>query len=233
MSVVTDVRTFRWEAELSESFHENVEPALWSRQRVGTWVSAMESTCSEGRADIVWGRFGPNDCPKQLIPYATILKNATASRILACTLRYRSGLTEADLQKCLGVTLPVIKKRLRELRASELVVETKDHRFKAGLVRSLPSVEICSFELKLKNWQRALYQATRYRSFSHRVFVVMPHEATCAALANRDAFKKSNVGLIAHTTCGESRMLIRPAKRQPHAAYRTIMALGMLSEQNG
>lgn len=232
MFVVTSGRTFRWEAELSESFHETVEPSLWSRQRIGTWVRAMESTCSEGRADIVWGRFGPDHCPKQLTPYAKTMQNATASRILACALRYRSGRTQEELQRCAGVTLPVFRQWLRELQTNGLIVETKDQRFRAGLIRSFPSVEICSFELKLKNWQRALYQATRYRSFSHRVFVVMPHEATSSALVNEDAFRKANVGLISHTPCGASTMLIRPKKRKPQAAFRTIMALGMLSEQS-
>lgn len=222
--------SFRWESELSESFHENAEPALWSRQRAGTWVSAMESTCSEGRADIVWGCFGPEDCPKQFSEYAGLLQNPTASRIVAVTLSRRAAQTEADLKRRVGVTAPVLRKYLRELLASGLIAETVDHRFMAGLSRSLPAIEICSFELKLKNWQRALYQAIRYRSFSHRVFVVMPHDATSAALANREAFRKANVGLIAHEKSGESIVLIRPAKRRPRAPHRSIMALGMLSK---
>jgi len=231
MAVVKNSNTFRWETELSESFHEHVEPALWSRHCLGTWVSAMESTCSEGRADIVWGRFNPEDCPAQMAPYAQMLKNGTASRILASTLRRRSAQTEEALQKSVGVSLPVLRKWIRELLEFDLIVQTRDKRFKAGLARALPAVEICSFELKLNNWQRALYQATRYRSFSHRVFVVMPRDATNAALENSEAFRKANVGLISHTTAGQSEVLIRPLKRKPHAAHRTIMALGMLSEQ--
>ncbi len=224
--------TFRWEAELSESFHEHVVPALWSRQRLGKWVSTMESTCSEGRADIVWGRFRPEDCPSQLEPYAEVLANATASRILACTMRYRAAQTQEALQCRTGVSLPVLRKWIGELQSCELLKETRDHRFRAStLARSLPAVEICSFELKLKNWQRALYQATRYRSFSHRVFVVMPEAGAETAFRNKASFEKANVGLISHTTCGHSEVLVRPAKRKPHATYRAIMALGMLSDR--
>lgn len=229
---VKDIGTFRWETELSESFHEHADPSLWSRQSLGTWVRTTESRCSEGRADIVWGRFAPKDCPTHVSPYAELLKNVTASRILACTLRYRSALTQESLQRSIGVSLPVLKKWVRELQKYELLVETKDHRIKAGtLARALPEVEICSFELKLKNWQRALYQATRYRSFSHRVFVVMPEDAAKPAFENKDSFRKANVGLITHTRTGHSKVLIRPSKRTPNAAYRKLMALGMLSEQ--
>ena len=232
MITVSGSGTFRWEAELSESFHEHVEPSLWSRQRLGTWVSAMESTCSEGRADIVWGRFHPDDCPTQIAPYAELLSNVTASRILACTLRCRAAQTQEALRRSTGVSIPVLKKWIGELQSCELLLETRDHRFRAGsLARSLPIVEICSFELKLKNWQRALYQATRYRSFSHRVFVVMPESGVDAALQNKASFVKANVGLISHTTNGYSEVLVRPSKRKPHAAYRSIMALGMLSDK--
>lgn len=233
MKAVTGSHTFRWEADLSESFHEHVEPRLWSRQPLGTWVSTMESTCSEGRADIVWGRFSPEYCPTQIAPYAELFRNLTASRILACVLRHRAAQTQDALLKCTGVSLPVLRKWIGELRFHELLIETKDQRFKAGqLARTLPMVEICSFELKLKNWQRALYQATRYRSFSHRVFVVMPEDGAVPAFENRSSFIKANVGLISHSKTGHSEVLVRPSKRKPHATYRTIMALGMLGDES-
>jgi hypothetical protein len=93
----------------------------------------------------------------------------------------------------------------------------------------MPKVEICSFELKLKNWQRALYQATRYRSFSQRVFVVMPPGSAELAYRNKYLFERANIGLVSHDTSGQSRVLVRPKKRPPNATYRTIMAIGMLS----
>ncbi|WP_213807552.1 hypothetical protein [Granulicella sp. dw_53] len=107
---------------------------------------------------------------------------------------------------------------------------TQDGRFRAMPRNTFPSVEICSFELKLKNWQRALYQATRYRSFSHRVFVVMPVKGAYVAYQHEEQFRKANVGLVAHEKSGQSRVLVRPKKRSPHAGYRTIMALGMFSQ---
>jgi DNA-binding transcriptional ArsR family regulator len=158
-----------------------------------------------------------------------LLRNPTASRLLAVLLQ-RAAQSEEELLQRLGVTPPVLRKWLRELLEAGFVAETVDHRFRTISSRIFPIVEICSFELKLKDWRRALYQATRYRSFSHRVFVVMPTEKANVAYRHQDSFRMANIGLMAHDTTGNSEVLIRPAKRQPNAGYRTIMALGMFSE---
>jgi len=221
--------SFRWESELSHSFLEHVRPTLWTRYSTGRWVLAHESTCSEGRADIVWGRFEPGQSPTQFRKHSALLRNPTASRLLAA-LRQRTAQSEGDLIERLGVTLPVFRKWLRALLEAGFIVETSDHRFRTISSRVFPIVEICSFELKLKDWRRALYQATRYRSFSHRVFVVMPSERANVAFRYQDSFRKANIGLVSHNATGDTKVLIRPVKRQPNAEYRTIMALGMFSE---
>jgi hypothetical protein len=221
--------SFRWESELSQSVQDHVQPTLWTRYSTGTWVRAFESTCSEGRADIVWGRFEPGTCPTQFGEHSTLLQNATASRILAA-MRKRASQSERDLQAKIGVTSPVLRKWLRDLVDTGLVVKTRNDRYRAASNKVFRPIEICSFELKLKDWRRALYQATRYRSFSHRVFVVMPCDSAQAAYTNKAQFCKANVGLIAHDITGRSKVLIRPSKREPQAGYRSIMALGMLSQ---
>jgi len=226
---IMGTRSFRWESELSQSFQEHARPSLWTRHSTGKWVLAHESTCSEGRADIVWGRFEPGQNPTRLREHSALLRNPTASRLLAA-LRQRAAQSEEDLLQRLGVTPPVLRKWLRALLEAGFVVETNAHRYRTISSDVLPMVEICSFELKLKDWRRALYQATRYRSFSHRVFVVMPRENADTAFRYKDSFQKANIGLMAHDKTGNSKVLIRPTKRQPYAGYRTIMALGMFSE---
>jgi len=219
---------FRWEHELSKSFQKRTGPELWSRNPAGTWVLAHESTCSEGRADIVWGRFGNGCSPTRIRAHSALLQNATASRILS-SLRRSAAQHEEQIYPRIGVTLPVFKKWLRALVEAELVTKTQDGRLRAIPRKKFPSVEICAFELKLKNWRRALYQATRYRSFSDQAFVVMPAESARTAFKHRETFRKANVGLVSHDASGNSTVLIRPRKRAPHAGHRAIMAIGMLS----
>ncbi len=219
---------FRWECELSESFQESVRPSLWSRRKGGTWILARESVCSEGRADLVWGRFEESGSLRELRRHASLLQNPTSSRILAVLYREVS-LPAEDLLRRIGVSRPVLQKWLRALVEAELVEKNAGDFYSLIAPRKIPKVEICSFELKLKNWQRALYQATRYRSFSQRVFVVMPPCPAELAYRHKYLFERANVGLVSHDTTGKSRILVHPKIRRPHATYRTIMAIGMLS----
>ena len=55
--------------------------------------------------------------------------------------------------------------------------------------------EIISIELKLKNWQRALTQAFRYKSFSNISYVIMDEGFIAPAIKNLDEFKHFNIGL--------------------------------------
>ena len=219
---------FRWECELSKSFQRSTDPTLWSRRPGGTWAVARESACSEGRADLVWGRFEESRSLRELRRHAHLLQNPTSSRILA-TLYREVSLSADDLVKRIGISRPVLRKWLRMLGEAGLIEEDDENLYGLTAPRKLPKVEICAFELKLKNWQRALYQATRYRSFSHRVFVVMPERSAQVAYKQKHLFERASVGLVSHDTSGKSRILVRSTMRPPHAMYRTIMAIGMLS----
>ena len=64
-----------------------------------------------------------------------------------------------------------------------------------AMEKELRKRHLHAFEGKLKNWQKALQQAFRYRYFADKAIVVMPLENADAALANLDAFRHSFVGL--------------------------------------
>lgn len=55
---------------------------------------------------------------------------------------------------------------------------------------------VISIEAKLKNWQRALQQANRYKRFSNFTFVLLEEKHSNPAVKNIDLFEKSGVGLI-------------------------------------
>ncbi|MCF6314109.1 MAG: hypothetical protein L3J39_16800 [Verrucomicrobiales bacterium] len=54
---------------------------------------------------------------------------------------------------------------------------------------------LIAFEAKLKNWQQALQQAYRYRYFSDKAIVLMPHENANSAISNLAIFEEHRVGL--------------------------------------
>src|SRR5438270_304844 len=101
-------KEFRWERQLSKSFQDTVHPELWTRRTGGTWIRAKESTCSEGRADLVWGRFDAGSPPRSLRDHAALLQNPTASRILAILHRDSAQAEETLLQR-IGVSRPVLR----------------------------------------------------------------------------------------------------------------------------
>ena len=95
----------------------------------------------------------------------------------------------------------------------------------------MPQIEICSFEFKLENWKRALYQAKRYRTFSHRVFVVMPTRTVGRVNGALEYFRRFNIGLIGHDAKGASEQVLPSRKREPISRAGFIRALGMLLDQ--
>jgi hypothetical protein len=54
---------------------------------------------------------------------------------------------------------------------------------------------IRAFELKLRDWRKALKQAHRYRFFAHAAIVVLPPDCCAIAIKSLDTFQLLEVGL--------------------------------------
>ncbi len=61
---------------------------------------------------------------------------------------------------------------------------------------SLVDLESFAFELKLKNWRRALMQAYRYKAYIQFSYVILDHKHIKPAIQNIKLFEKSNIGLL-------------------------------------
>ena len=216
--------TFRWEWELSDSFCANVRH-FFTREGTAT-RRVLESTCSDGRADLVCARFVTNARLAFLRHRADLLVRPLPSRILA-SLSSDVPRTYEELLTATGVTSPTLRRTMEVLADAKLVIPDDDRYHLAQQAR-LPEVEIDSFEFKLSNWRRALYQATRYRCFSHRVYVVLPPEAIPAARSSKGAFEKLNVGMLLHDEDGYSEQIVRPKKKAPASRQRVYMAVGQI-----
>jgi len=222
------VQTFRFEEDLRESFRNHGLPGFWKHDR-RSWSMATldESTCSDGRADLVCASMPKKALEGRFRDWCTLITQPTCSRVLAC-LPCNSVRTEQFFARRVGVADESLRRALRSMVVAGLLCDVGGGRYHLGNRFILPPIEIASFEFKLSNWRRALYQATRYRSFSHRVYVVLPVESSQRAAENSSQFRSLNIGLIAYDCDGQCHQLVRPRKREPASKYRMIMALGAL-----
>jgi hypothetical protein len=77
------------------------------------------------------------------------------------------------------------------------------------------SPEITAFEMKLKNWRRALVQAYRYRYFSSRSIVVLDDAFISPAIRSMAAFRASGIGLASFRRDGLLRIHFLPEATPP------------------
>ncbi|MEQ1750282.1 MAG: hypothetical protein ABL974_12715 [Prosthecobacter sp.] len=75
-----------------------------------------------------------------------------------------------------------------------------------SLEKQLSRRHLFAFEAKIKDWQRALQQAFRYRYFADKAIVVMPVANAARALDHLDTFREMQVGLW---TFDQSKSVIR------------------------
>ena len=219
---------FEFEEDLRSSFRTHAGPRDWWPRTTRTWNVAMyESTCSDGRADLVWATFGKDSYDEFSPHMPDLLQKPVCSRILSL-LKPQSERTFRYLCSKTGVTERTIRTALADLEDAGLVRERAVDRYVFGDRFVLPQAFICSFEFKLKDWRRAVFQATRYRTFSHRVFVVMPTESIRPALKNITTFQALNIGLIGHDAHGVSNIEVLPRQERPRSRHHYIRAIGML-----
>ena len=90
-----------------------------------------------------------------------------------------------------------------------LIVKTKDNKYSKK--------EAIAFELKLKNWNRALVQAFKYRAFADLSYVVLDEKHANPAKNNINRFVKANIGLLTIDKKGHIRTLYNPSPEKPYS----------------
>lgn len=217
------------EAELRTSFLKTATADLWAQRPSFDHERFVEErSWSDGRADAVWaGVIG------ELLPdsnVAQILRGRTASRIVA-DLRPRSPRTKSRLLSISGVSRATFQPILRGIVEVGLAKQTRTGSYILGESFPGSSVEFCAFEFKLRDWQRAFYQALRYRAFAHRVYIVMPALRTVRAADQAARFRVFGLGLIEHDPTGRSRRLVRARKGAPRSRPSFVRGLADLAAE--
>jgi hypothetical protein len=74
-----------------------------------------------------------------------------------------------------------------------------------------------AYEAKLSNWNRALYQAFRYKAFVNKSIVILDHDRVKSALANLNKFSSAKVGLISIENSGRVHIHYNPPNEYPYS----------------
>ena len=139
---------------------------------------------------------------------------------------YNSNASSAQLAFEVARSRETVRYWLARMEREGLVRAVSSTGYVLGPKSNLPDCEICCFEGKLRNWTRALYQATRYRAFAHRSFVVMPEDCVRSAEAQVERFRLARVGLLALDDNGRLRVITRARSQQPRSLVMFMMAKG-------
>lgn len=81
------------------------------------------------------------------------------------------------------------------------------------------AAEVIAVEAKLTRWRDALEQATFYRRYADRAFVLLPRASAETAFRHAADFRAAGVGLLAYDTQGVSSM-IASQKAKLHSWHR-------------
>ncbi len=229
-------KMFETEQELIESFIKMADPSLWTRPAADMPLAQMhvktrfESTCSDGQADWVWSASRQPWSCDLCEDATTLIQNPTCARILAM-LKPWSPRCGTFLQERCGVSNSTFHRFVDRLTEANLIVLVENRGYVLGRRAQLPEAEVVAFEFKLENWKRAFYQATRYRSFAHRVYVVLPANIVHRCNPMLDVFRIQNVGLLTHhPETGASRVLVSN-KKSPRSRANYLKALAMLHDE--
>jgi len=220
---------FQSENAFVESFVTSVSPNVWSRSAKGRVREVFESECSDGRADWVWSRTTGRWPPHWEQETAEVLQKPVCSRILTY-LKRSSPRTKQFLRQRLGVAAATFDRAVRELVDVNLVRMTPNELILLTSRFHIPDIEICAFEFKLEDWQRAFFQASRYRSFANRVFVVLPESIIRRTEKKWPAFRQQNIGILSYCPDEGARRVLPSRKSPPRSKSSFYQAIGMLHE---
>lgn len=92
-------------------------------------------------------------------------------------------------------------------------------------------VRTYAFELKLRNWQRALVQAYKYSSFANYSWVILDQAHIKPALANIAAFQRANIGLLSIDITGAITYHHQPKFQTPYSPNLYNSLLGNLDKR--
>lgn len=129
------------------------------------------------------------------IEQAEVLSNYSAALVLAFLHKKKPHKFEYLLDKT-GYTSDYLSSILAIMKKEHIIYEI-EHKFIVCEDFKFPNLKFTSYELKLKQWKKAVLQAMKNKNFAYNSFVVMPNNIAERLFKNNyNIFKEYNIGLV-------------------------------------
>lgn len=183
------------EIEFGAFFQDFIENNVNSKYKFDMFLREIESF--QGIPDYIGVNIRDIEECKSFLTNVTEENWYTVSRILSI-LSKQKGHTVSFIEKKTGISENSLIKDLCFLQNRNILEQDRYGNYRLAENFVIPKLSISSFELKLENWKRALFQAIRYKTFSEFSYVVMPKEKITLLKKKFDFFKQSNIGIAVY-----------------------------------
>lgn len=126
------------------------------------------------------------------------------------SLPLKTSLSSEVVSELSGASLNATKKAIKEFILAGFCEKTGKNSFVKIKDPKLLCNSIIAVEAKLKDWRRALWQASRYKIFSSQSWVILDKHTARSAISNIKEFEKYNIGLATLATNGVYEEIFTP-----------------------
>lgn len=175
---------------------------------------AVEVDSGNGIADIILYK-----ARKDLSKHMSIIQVKPAWAYSLVVLPYRKQFDASLLAQLCCVTERTAEKILNAFKMAGFCEKVGSNWFKHTQPRA-PLTRLYAIEAKIKDWKRALYQATRYAEFADQSWVLLDNHYRIPAINQLAEFSKRNIGLLTLSNNGDVEIRFTPSEKSPHSNYR-------------
>lgn len=130
------------------------------------------------------------------------------------TIEYRKIFTTDEFSQLASVSMNSANQALKDFCSANYCEKISNNTWRKIKQPTLISDYIVSYEVKLKNWKRALWQACRYKTFSNESWVILDCMNEKPAIKNIQSFIDFNIGLATVSKSGVVKIHSYPKSEQ-------------------
>ena len=215
---------------------DSLEAVLASRKgRAGLprfQILFREVVCRQGVPDFIAG-LGLGRKRRDLRRFVAATRiGAESSLSVLALLQVRRFRSEEYLARATGLSESGLRRVLARLILAGLVVRKANgnRRYRLSRAAQAPTTELWAFEIKVKDWRRALYQGLQYRAFAHRVVIVFPVARERLLRRHVARFRRWGIGVAVFDEREDTiRVLCRPIRRRPTSRSHHLFAFSQIA----